>query len=556
MVVAWWEHQEDDDTSPTPHPRVVRGSSSSTIEEASTTPTHGVPTTTTTIMAPPQQSSSSSPASSSLTGKDVSRLACVLAALFLSLTNIFTQQVVTDSQHVALLAAGGKAQTAASTPNQQPQLQRRQQLQLPPQQLQQKKATTLSSSTQRQESQPQPLLRPSSNKASTAGWKNDLNVVHVIHTRFMQHQPQLVHLGQARLELFRAFCLPTLRAQTNQQFLWIIRVDPDLPRLNPNVTRQLLDLMRDVPNAIVAGSNARVDDGFFRHPNATIDLFDENAANTNNNASSIIWHGSVDLLRAYQVASQTRVLLETGLDADDGLAIHFVDHLQKEAYKASRALTPDHPKWFRIACMKPYTVWQFWGPYENSKLGSLRSHAQNPRKFCLTPGLTRMSSSHYTSYQLSPSTFNAPDRDFSGLPREGHRFFVDHFYIDKHVPHCRRAKKSRAKPQACYDEIDGSRSLVLRTRTPTSASLTDVHIPPTIRARIRDSKELAQWDRTLRLFGLNITEIQQARYNLNATMELVLEDAASGYCTIGHSCMSKTKDVLRDIRAAVMTASA
>ena len=55
-------------------------------------------------------------------------------------------------------------------------------------------------------------------------WKNENNLVHVVLTRFMQHQPKLVNLGRARLELFKSFCVPTMRQQTSRQFLWIIRV--------------------------------------------------------------------------------------------------------------------------------------------------------------------------------------------------------------------------------------------------------------------------------------------------------------------------------------------
>jgi hypothetical protein len=54
-------------------------------------------------------------------------------------------------------------------------------------------------------------------------WSNDHNVVHVIQTRFQQHQPDLVHLGRARLALFKTFCLRTVSQQTSGQFLWIIR---------------------------------------------------------------------------------------------------------------------------------------------------------------------------------------------------------------------------------------------------------------------------------------------------------------------------------------------
>ena len=56
------------------------------------------------------------------------------------------------------------------------------------------------------------------NQEYMTSWRNSREIVHVIYTRFMQHQPNLVELGKARLELFKTFCLTTIAEQTNQQF--------------------------------------------------------------------------------------------------------------------------------------------------------------------------------------------------------------------------------------------------------------------------------------------------------------------------------------------------
>ena len=46
-------------------------------------------------------------------------------------------------------------------------------------------------------------------------WENDYNLVHVVYSRFMQHQPNLMDLGRARLILFllaiSAIALPPLK---------------------------------------------------------------------------------------------------------------------------------------------------------------------------------------------------------------------------------------------------------------------------------------------------------------------------------------------------------
>ena len=57
----------------------------------------------------------------------------------------------------------------------------------------------------------------------------------------MQHQPNLTTLGLARLELFRSLTLPSMEAQTNRNFVWMIRTDP---MLVPALRNPLLETLR------------------------------------------------------------------------------------------------------------------------------------------------------------------------------------------------------------------------------------------------------------------------------------------------------------------------
>jgi hypothetical protein len=54
------------------------------------------------------------------------------------------------------------------------------------------------------------------------------SLLHLVITRFQQYQPTLLSLGHARIHLFRSFCLPSMRAQTSQHFVWLILTDPSL----------------------------------------------------------------------------------------------------------------------------------------------------------------------------------------------------------------------------------------------------------------------------------------------------------------------------------------
>ena len=83
----------------------------------------------------------------------------------------------------------------------------------------------------------------------------------------------------------------------------------------------MIDLLNPYPNYILLSSNTNDKNGF-RHLNAhESDLF--NAVN--------LLSRDLSLLRTVHTMPQTRVALETRLDADDGLNILFVETMQNDA---------------------------------------------------------------------------------------------------------------------------------------------------------------------------------------------------------------------------------
>eukprot|EP00965_Chrysotila_dentata_P121986 4032400-Pleurochrysis_carterae.AAC.1 len=55
-------------------------------------------------------------------------------------------------------------------------------------------------------------------------------------------------LVSARMALFRSICLPSVAAQTDQRFVWIIYVDETLPAVSYNL---LVETASSLPNAAV-----------------------------------------------------------------------------------------------------------------------------------------------------------------------------------------------------------------------------------------------------------------------------------------------------------------
>ena len=381
--------------------------------------------------------------------------------------------------------------------------------------------------------------------SSNNKWHNDKGLVHVVLTRFMQHQPDLLHLGRARLELFRTFCLPTLLQQTNHQFLWIIRVDPNL---RSELKKELLQLLQTPQvaqsglNFLVVGSNARIDNGHFRTIKASNDIH-----------AQTVWYGNHALFRDYFHAAQDHTVLETGLDADDGLALSFVEDLQNQAIRTT-AYNAEHriSKWWRVYCVSSSDEWQYYGPYWNSTVGSLR-HSADAATRCLTPGLTRISTFHYRRYKDVIGKYEGKNTTYEDLKLDGTGFFVDHFFVKNRLKKC----GTRQRHSHCYASIPSSGHVqALRARTPTSAGMKDVEATDAIDSdpgRDLTPSELAHWHRVAKTFGVSLDSVHAARGRLHAQLPLILSDALSGQCTEGHTCKDSAKDLLLQLLNASST---
>ncbi|KAL7558370.1 hypothetical protein ACA910_007059 [Epithemia clementina (nom. ined.)] len=226
-------------------------------------------------------------------------------------------------------------------------------------------------------------------KMGESEWQNDHNVVHVVNTRFMQHQPALSHLAMARLDLFKAFTLPSMLQQSNQQYMWLIWTDPSL---EGPVREEFMALVSDIPNVLVLGAyneqegNLRT---FYGYDFADI--------------SRVVLSGNVNLLNAYHEASLSHVLVETDLDADDAFSKTFI-----EAAQAQAASTVGHDfrpsaKHSETFCPEYHAEWRFYtksNSDENHKSGELVHF--HDRNFCINSGMTIVYNLDADARRLSP----------------------------------------------------------------------------------------------------------------------------------------------------------
>lgn len=354
-----------------------------------------------------------------------------------------------------------------------------------------------------------------------SSWRNTHGVVHVVQTRFMQYQPNLLDLGHARLEIFQALTLPSVRAQSSQEFLWLIRTDP---ALHPTLRTALCHVLRDVPNVILVASNENPEG--FRADDAVADVSDDS-----------VWVGHADTVRAYHAAAQTHVLLETRLDADDGLETHVLENLQRQA---ATALVHAPAVGWRVWCASSHLEYQHYNVWD---AGDVRGAIVGIKtSYCVTPGLT-------WGYAVGV------------VP---HKVESKHDRIHKRVPACTEASAENARVTGCLTRIqNGRHPAAVRARSPTSAGMANLILDATMTQsgnaaatmhkhnlqKLQKSRwKTLQDDLWLTLplvFGIVPARVWQAREYLEAHMVNIVRDNLAGQCTKGHSCKELSKQALQ-----------
>jgi hypothetical protein len=100
-----------------------------------------------------------------------------------------------------------------------------------------------------------------------------------------------------------------MQHQTTSDFLWVILVDP---LLHPTLFDGLILLVKPYPHFFVVRKKAQ-----------EIDL--------DNLDLALIQVGDTNILKRAAREAKSKILIQTRLDADDGMAINLLDHLQHPA---------------------------------------------------------------------------------------------------------------------------------------------------------------------------------------------------------------------------------
>ena len=305
-------------------------------------------------------------------------------------------------------------------------------------------------------------------------------LVHIVNTRFMQEQGHLKALGMARLHLFRTFCLPTMVHQSTQAFLWIIKTDPDL---NPFILGALIHDLEAYPNIYLVGSNVNFMVRGNHEPSMPHSWRDgaeirdvlEPASANNRDATTKIYTGNLTRLYQAMLVKDHQIVLETRLDADDGLHQNYLRHIQEKALARFLPLesdahnNPSHqtptatiPKWL-YWCARRHVEWH--GGIQAARTSSQAIAATTTTtvdyygslqviehsKLCITPGIT-------VGFGI--------DTRSDEVPTHAHDKLYEAIHDMDPEQACGYDKSSR-----CLELVEDFLVVAVRARTPTSAGM-------------------------------------------------------------------------------------
>ncbi len=423
------------------------------------------------------------------------------------------------------------------------------------------------------------------------------SIIHILNTRFMQNQPNLTTLATARLHLFQTFCLPSILNQSNQNYIWIIKIDP---LLNEHILNMLLDLVKNVNNGNGENENVFVVKSNVNYMIGSSGIENNNGYWFNGIESLNIWKdiendnvltGNISLLRNYTLMGmnhnhnimekdsiipqlqqlQDVIFLETRLDADDGLHFRYIEYIQKDAlmkyYKRDRKWNfwciEKHFKWY------PYSyVLHDYNDHHNDNqhhhgvddkdIGddeAYYGHLAGERRldYCITPGLTL---GYYHYHNMNDNDDNVI------IPTFGHHQLYDNLVrnnnhtnynctIQKHTSN----KDDHSTTQNNTSSSSSCLSFVtvlvgaIRSRTDTSAGMADIQYRqnhPKNQA-IENDHEMKKWiwSKLQNDFHVSLDDISVMHRYLIENEKQIAKENLLGQCTDGHSCKEGSQVILK-----------
>ena len=390
-------------------------------------------------------------------------------------------------------------------------------------------------------------------------WWNSHGIVHVVHTRFLQNRPRLQDFTKARLEQFKAFTLPSIKQQTNDEFLWVIWSDTSLTE---DTETQIKEMLHGMTNVVVLGYKKErhsIQSAWFQN------TFDQ----------SYIVTGSYRLIMSFHQAAQNHTVVDTFLDAEDALSLNFVGDVQKEA---SEALAQRGT--FRLWCPSHHLSWGYSSPpwhhqmqkdvYRMALLKESEEEVVNPDItipslergfFTVKRAVDSCLSGAGTSVGYSAKS--KPERDFPVLLKVQNTATSWHSMI----MHCDTYGESNClgfienqrfiqpdQSEKRFPEVAMAKAVLLRSKTITAAE--SKGITQVFPKRPKPSPEAVfaaqqkMWQLMDPVFGIDPDSIHSWRQGFESNLDKVVMDMMT-ICLPSNNCSPKNKAALKELLSTV-----
>lgn len=228
--------------------------------------------------------------------------------------------------------------------------------------------------------------------------------------------------------------------QSNQNFLWLIQTDPDL---DAELMDEMKRLLAPYPNFYLIKSTSVKKWPITRH--WKFRQFNE---------TTVVSGDKEALIKAYEQAPD-KILIETNLDADDGLAYYVLQDIREDTVRrlasvAKQYLSVRKNGWV-VTCYHQFIGWYpenitVGEPMPEDTSGGLRIDFRHD-KFCPTPAKTIAS---------------VPKANYTYVPLNEHNKLV------RDIPRCQSEEESM-----CLHGVGEIPSSV-RARTPSSAGMDNI----------------------------------------------------------------------------------
>jgi hypothetical protein len=305
--------------------------------------------------------------------------------------------------------------------------------------------------------------------------------------------------------------------QTSQSFLWIIKTDPNLTE---SIRDDLVVLLKPYPNFYLVGSNNNFQTG--QGPGSWRD-----GSEGDDILSNYIYTGNTKWLHQAHQLRNERPILETRLDADDGIHKAFLKYVQ---YSALKYL--EEYKWL-YWCSRRHIEW-YASP---SKPSGLVNPVQHER-MCITPGIT-------VGFPVgtSSSSFRQEEEE---VPQFGHDVLYKE--IERiggcHIDNSSNSGLGGDNNLDCIQLVDDLSFVAVRSRTPTSAGMKDIELEK----EFPDEKSVTiLWKILEQRFFISAKKARETNQFVHDHMAQIAKENLEGQCTSGHSCKNSSVVLLQKL---------